>query len=147
MKKIALVTLLSTALTAGAVEVGVDASRDLKTQSSALRLTVGQNVGKVEVEGGLAVTRSGKQEDKLDVTAGYKLLDFYGVSVTPKVGIDYMSNKGAAPNGWALQGGAELGYSVMKNVKVVAEYVYQKGEQKTSAFDGSYVGAGVKVGF
>lgn len=147
MKKVALVTLLSTVLTAGAAEVGLDGVRDTKDQVSAVRLTVGENVGKVAVEVGYGVTRSGKHEDKLDVTAGYKLVDLYGVSVTPKVGVDYMANKGAAPNGWALQGGAELGYNVTKNVKVVAEYAYQKGEQKVSAFDGSYVAAGVKVGF
>ena len=50
-------------------------------------------------------------------------------------------------DGFAVIAGVGVDYSLAKNVSAVADWRYQRGQQRVEQFNGSTVGAGVKVTF
>jgi outer membrane autotransporter protein len=69
-----------------------------------------------------------------------------GMDVVPKLGLSYVTRNSAA-NGYAATAGVGLERVLDKNITLVADYQYQKGQDAVSALDGSIVTIGLNFKF
>jgi hypothetical protein len=152
-KSILLVALLATFGVAQAVEVGVLGAKDESHQDqgkdhSHYGLTVGEQFGKVSVEGEFSVlNQSGNDQEKYSVIAGYDVYKLGFVTLTPKAGVSYLSNTGNVADGYAIRAGVGASVPLSDSVKAGVDFYHQYGQNRVSAYDGNTIQASVKYAF
>ena len=148
MKKFAIMAALAVAaMSASAVEVGVRGTHTTDSSADSAGVTVGQKFGAGGVEGAFdRSTRGTFNTNKFSLVGSMDVAKFAGITVSPKVGVSFIDpSKGV--NGYAASVGVGASYPLTKQVALVADYAYQKGQDRVKAFDGNQVSAGVKFSF
>lgn len=148
MKKLAIMAALSVAVaSASAVEVGVRGTHNGDNSADSVGLTVGQKFGAAGVEGAFdRTTRGAVNVNKFSLVGSYDATKVYGVTVAPKLGVAFI-NPAVGANGYAALVGVGTSYALTKQVTLVADYAYQKGQERVVGFNGNQVSAGVKYSF
>ena len=149
MKKFAIATMIALAATAAsALEVGVTTGRDYAgTSRNATGLTVGQNVGPVNVTGGFDRAIQGtNDQDRYSLVAGYDVAKLGPVTVAVKGGAAYLNNQ-TGQDGYAALVGVGASLPVAKKVALTLDATRQIGQDRVNSFDGNRVTAGVKFSF
>jgi hypothetical protein len=149
MKKFAIATMIALAASAAsALEVGVTTARDYAgTDRNATGLTVGQNVGPVNVTVGLdRATLGSNDQDRYTLVAGYNVAKLGPVTVAVKGGAAYLNNQ-TGQDGYAALIGVGASVPVAKKVALTLDATRQYGESSVNRFDGNRVTAGVKFSF
>jgi outer membrane autotransporter protein len=147
LKKFIFIAALFAATTASAVELGINASRDMSNSDrNGYGITLGQKTGKVGVTAGFDRYTTGTDLDKYTLVGSYDVAKFGGVTVAAKAGAAYLNQK-SGNDGYAWLVGAGVEYPVAKSVSLTADYRYQVGQSRVSSLDGSTVSAGIKYSF
>jgi hypothetical protein len=153
MKKVILaVALLISAGFASAADVGVYGGRLFATGSQDLNM-VGVSAGQKFDKFGLQATfdRSTTTVTNLNrytASGSYDVLKLGPVQTNVRVGVAYLDPQSrTAGNGGAGFVGAGVAYPIAKQVNLVADYAYQKGNNITKTYNGSILTAGLKYSF
>lgn len=148
MKKIiALTALAIAATTASALEVGVRGVHNKDSLGNMLGVTVNQKFGTFGVEGAMdRSTRGFGNVNRWTVLGTYDLTKFQGATISAKAGFAHL-DPSVGPNGGALVAGVGASLPMTKTVSLVADYAYQKGQERVRRFDGNNLSLGVKVAF
>lgn len=122
-------------------------------------VTVGQKFGKLGLTAGVATSNGGtpvtkptdgvykdQRQDRFSLVAGYDVAKLGMVTVTPKVGVSYLSNA-RDPNGYALTLGLGASVPVTKQVAFGVDLARQYGQDRVSQFDGNRFSAGLTYKF
>jgi opacity protein-like surface antigen len=150
MKKIAIATLLAlAAVTASAVEVGVNGSYDYgsPTQRPGAGITIGQKYDKFGVTAGFDRYSKGTDQNKWTLVGSYDVYSVGAATFAVKAGVAYLDNYGNVADGYAGLVGTGVSYAVAKNVALTADYRYQFGQSRVNQFDGNTISTGIKVSF
>ncbi len=149
MKKlIALAALAVAAASASAVEVGVRGVHTPDASPDMVGVTVGQKFGKLGVEGAFdRSTRGAVNVNCWSVLGSYDVAKVGPVTVAAKAGAAFIDPANSGVNGYAALVGVGASYPVTKTVSLVADYAYQRGQDRVNVFNGNQVSAGVKVAF
>ncbi len=147
MKKLAIMAALAVAaISASAVEVGVRGTHNVDAAADSVGVTVGQKFGAIGVEGAFdRSTRGSANVNKFSLVGSYDVAKVAGITLAPKVGVSFIDPVGV--NGYAASVGVGASYPLLKNVSLVADYSYQRGQERVRAFNGNQVSAGVKYSF
>lgn len=147
MKKLAIMAALAVAtISASALEVGVRGTHNVDAVGDSVGVTVGQKFGAFGVEGAFdRSTRGVSNVNKYSLVGGYDMVKVAGITVTPKAGVSFIDASGV--NGYAASVGVGASLPLTKKVSLVADYAYQRGQERVRAFNGNLVSAGVKVAF
>lgn len=149
MKKLFAISALSlSVMTASALEVGVMGGRDFSdTARNFGGVTVGQNVGPVTLSLGYHRTSvTANDQNRFSVVGGYDLMKVGPVTVTPTLGVAYLSNR-RSDNGLAMTAGVEMSVPVVKNLEGVVDWSYQVGQSRVNDSNGNRVSAGLRYKF
>ena len=149
MKKFAIATMIALAAgAASALEVGVTTGRDYAgTGRNATGLTVGQNLGPINVTAGFdRATLGANDQDRYSLVAGYNVAKLGPVSVAVKAGAAYLNNQ-TGNDGYAALVGVGASVPVAKKVALTLDATRQFGQERVNSFDGNRVTAGVKFSF
>jgi outer membrane autotransporter protein len=148
MKKFAIMAALAVAaMSASAVEVGIRGTHTKDSSADSVGVTVGQKFGAVGVEGAFdRSTRGTLNTNKYSLVGSLDVAKFAGITVAPTVGVSFI-DPSMGVNGYAASVGVGASYPLTKQVALVANYAYQKGQDRVKAFDGNQVSAGVKYSF
>jgi hypothetical protein len=154
MKKL-FTALLLTTLTGlvAAADFGVYGGRLFASGSQDINtvgLSVGQQFGKVGVQGTFdRSTTNAVDLDRYTVSSSYDLVKLGVAQTNVRVGYVYLDPRGATAGSSGSAGfvGAGIAYPITKQIKLVADYAYQKGNSTVKAYDGSVVTAGIKYSF
>jgi opacity protein-like surface antigen len=148
MKKILIAMALAAGFTsAQAADATVYTGRNYTTGQNTLgfNATVFEN-SKLNVALGADRTVSGVDTYRFNAVAGYTFTKFLGMDVVPKLGLSYVT-RNSAVNGYAATAGVGLERVLDKNITLVADYQYQKGQDAVSALDGNIVTVGLNFKF
>ena len=148
-KAILAVALMASAGLASAAEIGVQGLRDYGTNPdrNGFGITVGQKFGAVTATAGFdRFTKGTNDLDRYSLVGGVDVAKLGPVTVAVKAGVAYLDPQ-TSSNGYALLAGAGVSYPLTKKVALTADYRYQHGQDRVSQFNGSTIGAGVKVSF
>jgi len=149
MKKILFATLATLALSASAVEVGVNGLRDYSgtTDRTGYGVTVGEKFGKFGAEVGYnRFTQGSNDQDRYSLVGSYDIATVGPVTLAVKAGVAYLDNQ-TGSNGYAITGGVGASVPVYKNLAATLDYRRQEGQNRVSAFDGNQVAVGLKYSF
>jgi len=149
LKKILFATLATLALSASAVEVGVNGIRDYSGTSdrTGYGLTLGEKFGAVGVEAGYdRYTQGTNDQNRYSVVGSYDVTKIGPVTLAVKGGVAYLDNQTSA-NGYALTVGVGASVPVYKSLAATVDYRRQEGQNRVSAFDGNQVAVGLKYAF
>jgi len=147
LKKLVLVAAMMAAVSAQAVEVGINASRDSGNSSrDGGGLTIGERFGTTGIVAGWDRYSSGTELNKYTLMGTYDVANFGKTLVTVKAGVAYVDQKNST-DGYAGLVGVGVSYPVYKQVSLTADYRYQAGQSRISSLDGSTVSAGLKYSF
>ena len=149
MKKILFVALSTLALSASAVEVGVNGTRDYSGTSdrTGYGVTLGQKFGAVGVEAGYdRFTQSTNDQNRYSLVASYDVTKIGPVTIAVKGGVAYLDNQ-TVTNGYAVTAGVGASVPVVKNLAATVDYRRQEGQSRVNAFDGNQVAVGLKYSF
>lgn len=149
MKKILFVALSSLALSASAVEIGVNGTRDYSGTSdrTGYGVTLGQKFGAVGVEAGYdRFTQSSNDQNRYSLVASYDVTKIGPVTIAVKGGVAYLDNQ-TSSNGYAVTAGVGASVPVVKNLAATVDYRRQEGQSRVNAFDGNQVAVGLKYSF
>ena len=148
MKKILFATLATLALSASAVEIGVNGTNDYSgTDRTGYGLTLGQKFGAVGVEAGYdRFTKGTNDQDRYSLVGSYDVTKIGPVTVAVKGGVAYLNNQ-TGSNGYAVTAGVGASVPVVKNLAATVDYRRQEGQSRVSAFDGNQVAVGLKYSF
>lgn len=149
MKKILFATLATLALSASAVEVGVNGIRDYSGTSdrTGYGFTLGEKFGAVGVEGGYnRFTQGANDQDRYSLVGSYDVTKIGPVTLAVKAGVAYLNNQ-TGSNGYALTAGVGASVPVYKSLAATVDYRRQEGQNRVSAFDGNQVAVGLKYAF
>ena len=147
MKKVILVTALLASMSAQAVELGINASRDTaNTDRTGYGITIGQKYDKVGITAGFDQYKSGIDMNKYSLVASYDVTKVGAATIAVKGGVAYLDQKNTT-DGYAALVGAGVSYPLSKQVALTADYRYQAGQSKVSSLDGSTIIAGLKYSF
>lgn len=150
MKKLLITSLLAlTALSASAVEVGVNGSYDFggANDRPGAGITLGQKYGKVGVTAGFDRYTKNTDQNKWSLVGSYDVATVAGATVAVKAGAVYLDNTGRVADGYAAVVGAGVSYPLNKTVALTADYRYQAGQSRVNTFDGGTVLVGAKYSF
>lgn len=148
MKKIALIATLALAAgMASAADFGARVGYNGGTEKNSAGITVGQKFGALGAEAAFDRSTDGKLNvNRYSLVGSYDVAKVAGATVAVKAGGAYIDpSKGA--DGYAGLVGFGVSYPVTKEVSLVADYAYQKGQARVRSFNGNTVSAGVKVAF
>lgn len=148
MKKIALIATLALAAgMASAADFGARVGYNGGTEKNSAGVTVSDRFGALGAEAAFDRSTDGKLNvNRYSLVGAYDVAKVVGATVAVKVGGAYIDpSKGA--DGYAGLVGVGVSYPVAKNVALVGDYAYQKGQARVSSFNGNTVSAGVKVSF
>ena len=149
MNKILFVALSTLALSASAVEVGVNGTRDYSGTSdrTGYGVTLGQKFGTIGVEAGYdRFTQSTNDQNRYSLVASYDVTKIGLVTIAVKGGVAYLDNQTVA-NGYAVTAGVGASVPVAKNLAATVDYRRQEGQSRVNAFDGNQVAVGLKYSF
>jgi Gram-negative porin len=149
MKKILFATLATLALSASAVEVGVNGLRDYSgaTDRTGYGVTLGDKFGSIGIEGGYnRFTQGSNDQNRYSLVASYDVAKVGPVTLAVKAGAAYLDNQTTA-NGYAVTAGVGASVPVYKNLTATVDYRRQEGQNRVSAFDGNQVAVGLKYAF
>ena len=149
MKKVLFATLATLALSASAIEVGVNGTRDYSGTSdrTGYGVTLGQKFGAVGVEAGYdRFTQSTNDQDRYSLVASYDVTKIGPVTIAVKGGVAYLDNQTVA-NGYAVTAGVGASVPVAKNLAATLDWRRQQGQKNVNAFDGNQISAGLKYSF
>lgn len=160
MKKVILaVTLLAMSGFASAADVGVYGLFGQGTNGrteQAVGVSVGDKLGKADpslskvgVQGTFDRSTSNTVSvNRYTATVSYDVFKLGPVQTNVRAGVAYLDPQSPkTSNGGAGLIGAGVSYPVTKQVNLVADYAYQKGNNITKAYNGNIVTAGVKYSF
>lgn len=147
MKKLVVMAAMAFAVvSASALEVGVRGTHNGNNSSDSVGMTIGQKFGAIGVEGAFdRSTRGVADTDKYSLVGSYDVAKLVGITLAPKVGVSFIDPDGV--NGYAASVGVGASYSLLKNVRLVADYSYQHGQDRVRAFNGNQISVGVKYSF
>jgi opacity protein-like surface antigen len=147
MKKMIFVAALMAAVSAQAVELGINVSRDTaNSDRTGYGFTVGQKYGQTGIEAGFDRYTTGTELNKYTLVGSYDVAKFGAATVAVKGGGAYIDQKNTT-DGYAWLVGAGVTYPVAKQVSLTADYRYQAGQSRISSLDGSTISAGLKYSF
>ena len=147
MKKIIFIAALFAATAASAVELGINASRDMaNSDRTGYGVTVGQKFDKVGVTAGFDRYTTGSDLDKYTLVGSYDVAKFGSVTLAAKAGVAYLNQK-TGNDGYAGLVGAGISVPLTQNIAATVDYLYQAGQSRVNSLDGSTVSAGVKFAF
>jgi len=147
MKKIILATALLASMSAQAVELGINASRDTaNSDRTGYGLTIGQKYDKVGITAGFDRYTTGIDLNKYTLVTSYDVTKVGAATIAVKGGVAYLDQKGTT-DGYAALVGAGVSYPLSKQVALTADYRYQAGQSKISSLDGGTIAAGLKYSF
>ena len=149
MKKILFATLATLALSASAVEIGVNGTRDYSGTSdrTGYGVTLGQKFGAVGVEAGYdRFTQSSNDQNRYSLVASYDVTKIGPVTIAVKGGVAYLDNQ-TSSNGYAVTAGVGASVPVVKNLAATVDYRRQEGQSRVNTFDGNQVAVGLKYSF
>lgn len=149
MKKLAIMAALAVAaVSASAVEVGVRGTHTGDAVADSAGVTVGQKFGAVGVEGTFdRSTRGAVNTNRFGLVGGYDVAKVAGITVTPKVGVAFIDPANSGLNGYATSVGVGASLPLTAKVSLVADYAYQRGQDRVRAFNGNQVSVGAKYSF
>lgn len=159
MKKSLLAVLMVLSGAASAADVGVYGLFGQGTNGysqQALGVSVGDNLTKVDpslskvgVQGTFDRSTSNTYNlNRYTATVSYDVIKLGPVQTNVRVGIAYLDPQSPkASNGGAGVIGVGVALPVTKDVNLVADYSYQKGNNITKNYNGNIVTAGVKYSF
>jgi outer membrane autotransporter protein len=149
MKKSLFALLMVVAGIASAADVGIYGGRNTGSKQDLGGVSIGQSFGSI----GVQATADRSTTNSVDVnrytaSVSYDIFKLGPVQTNVRAGGAFIdTQKPGVPNGGAGFVGAGVAYPVVKNVNLVADYAYQKGNNITKAYNGSIVTAGVKYSF
>lgn len=148
MKKIiATLALMGFVFAAQAVEVGVNASRDMaNSDRNGFGVTVGQKFGAMGVTAGFDRYTSGTDLDKYSVVGSYDVTKIGSATLAVKAGAAYLNQK-TGNDGYAALVGAGVSVPLTQSIAATVDYRYQAGQSRISSLNGSTVSAGLKYAF
>ena len=148
MKKLVIMAALAVAaVSASALDFGVRGTHNPASVADSVGVTVGQKLGAFGVEGAFdRSTRGTVNVNKFSLVGSYNLVKVAGITIAPKLGVSYIDPSVGA-EGYAASVGVGASYPLSKKVSLVADYSYQRGQSRVSAFNGNQVSAGVKFAF
>ena len=149
MKKILFATLATMALSASAVEVGVNGTRDYSGTSdrTGYGVTLGDKFGSIGLEAGYdRFTQSTNDQNRYSLVASYDVTKIGPVTLAVKAGVAYLDNQ-TVSNGYAVTAGVGASVPVAKNLAATVDYRRQEGQSRVNAFDGNQVAVGLKYSF
>jgi outer membrane autotransporter protein len=147
MKKVIFIAALFAATAASAVELGINASRDMaNTDRNGYGITLGQKFDKVGVTAGFDRYSTGTDLDKYTLVGSYDVTKIGSATLAVKAGVAYLNQK-TGNDGYAALVGAGVSYPLSKQVALTADYRYQAGQSRVSSLDGNTVSAGIKYSF
>lgn len=149
MKKSLFAVLMVVAGLASAADVGIYGGRNTGSKQDLGGVSIGQSFGKV----GVQATADRSTTNSVDVnrytaSVSYDLFKVGPVQTNVRVGGAFIdTQKIGVGNGGAAFAGAGVSYPVLKNVNLVADYAYQKGNNITKGYNGNIITGGVKYTF
>jgi len=148
MKKLAIIAILATmAAAASATDIGLRVGRNAGTETNNAGVTVGQSFGTFGAEAAFDRSTVGAVNvDRYSLLGSYEVAKVAGASVALKAGAAFI-NPAAGKDGYAGLVGVGVSYPVAKNIKLVADYAYQEGQDRVRGYNGNTVSAGVKYSF
>ena len=149
MKKVLFATLATLALSASAVEVGVNGIRDYSGASdrTGYGVTLGEKFGAIGLEAGYnRFTQGSNDQDRYSLVASYDVTKVGPVTIAVKGGVAYLDNQTGA-NGYAVTAGLGGSVPVAKNLAATIDWRRQQGQKNVNAFDGNQVAVGLKYAF
>ena len=149
MKKVLFATLATLALSASAVEVGVNGLRDYSGTSdrTGYGVTLGDKFGAIGLEAGYnRFTQGSNDQDRYSVVGSYDVTKVGPVTLAVKAGVAYLNNQ-TGSNGYAVTAGVGASVPVYKSLAATLDYRRQEGQSRVSAFDGNQVAVGLKYSF
>ena len=149
MKKSLFAVLMVIAGVASAADIGVFAGRNDGSKQDSAGVSVGQSFGKLGVQGTFDRGTSGKVDvNRYTASVSYDVVKLGPVQTNVRAGGAFIdTQKPGVSNGGAAFVGAGISYPVTKDVALVADYAYQKGNNLTKAYNGNIVTAGAKYSF
>lgn len=149
MKSLLIAALVATAsLPTLALDVGMRGVYNEGNIPSMAGVTVGQKFGPVGVEGAFdRSTRGPVNVNRWSVLGSYDVVKFGPVTVSAKAGAAFIDPSDSGINGYAAIVGVGASFPVTKRVSLVADYAYQRGQERVSSFNGNSVSAGAKFSF
>jgi hypothetical protein len=149
LKKVLFATLATLALSASAVEVGVNGIRDYSgtADRTGYGVTLGDKFGAIGLEAGYnRFTQGSNDQDRYSLVASYDVTKVGPVTIAVKGGVAYLDNQTGA-NGYAVTAGVGASVPVYKSLAATLDYRRQEGQNRVSAFDGNQVAVGLKYAF
>lgn len=150
MKKVILAAaLVLSASLASAADFGVYGGRNMGSENNLVGLSVGEKFGKFGVQGTFdRSTTQAVDVNRYTISGSYDVVKLGPVQTNIRVGFAYLDPQSSrVSNGGAGFVGAGIEYPVTKQIKVVADYAYQKGNNITQRYDGNILTAGLKYSF
>ena len=157
MKKVILAALMLVSGAALAVDVGGygGTARGTNGKSENLvGLSVGDNLGKLGLKDfGVQATADRSTTNVTNVnryiaSGSYDVIKLGYIQTNVRIGVAYLDPQSTkASNGGAGIIGFGVSLPLSDNIKAVADYAYQKGNNITKNYNGNYVTAGVKYSF
>ena len=132
-----------------ATDVGVYGGRNTGSKQNLGGVSIGQSFGSI----GIQATADRSTTNQVDVnrytaSVSYDVIKLGPVQTNVRAGGAFIdTQKIGVANGGAAFVGAGVAYPVVKNVNLVADYAYQKGNNITKAYTGNIVTAGLKYSF
>jgi len=149
MKKLAIATLATLALSASALEVGVTGTRDYSgaADRTGYGVTLGTKFGAFGVEAGYTRFIQGtNDQDRYSLVGSHNVTKVGPVTVALKGGVAYLMNQTGA-DGYAVTAGLGGSVPIAKNLAATLDWRNQQGQKNVNAFDGNQVSAGLKYTF
>jgi hypothetical protein len=149
MKKSLFTVLMVIAGIASAADVGIYGGRSYGSKQDVAGVSVGQAFGKVGVQGTFDRSTTGKVDvNRYTASVSYDVVKLGPVQTNVRAGGAFIdTQKPGVANGGAGFVGAGVAYPVTKDINLVADYAYQKGNNLTKAYNGNIVTAGAKYTF
>lgn len=150
MKKAAIAFLLATICsTASAYELGLSTVRDLSggENRNGVGVTIGKKMDKIGLTMGVEQFSKGSNDQtRFSLVAGYDVLTFNKVTITPKVGIAYLNNQeGSSGMGSTVGVGASV--PLLEGINLNFDFARQYTQDRVGSFEGNRVSAGLSYRF
>ena len=149
MKKVLFATLATLALSASAIEVGVNGTRDYSgaADRTGYGVTLGTKFGAFGVEAGYnRFVQGTNDQDRYSLVGSHDVTKVGPVTVALKGGVAYLMNQTGA-DGYAVTAGVGASVPVVKNLAATVDYRRQEGQSRVNAFDGNQIAVGLKYAF
>ncbi len=145
---VAMAALAMASVSVSAADIGLRASRNSAFGGDAIGFSIGAKpTEKFGLEGYFdRSVRNGLDTNKITTLGTYDVAKVGPVTFAAKAGGAYV-NSSSNVKGYAVVGGVGASYSLTKNVSLVADYSYQRGQKAITNLNGSNYSVGVKYAF